>query len=413
MGVSATRNIALDYAKGEYLICVDPDDWIELNTLEVLYNVFKEHDVASIIFDANRFNEFRNDYDFRTMFHCHYGTLAVTPYNMHNCPHFYWGKAYKLSEIKKYGIKFDENLVLSEDLSFFYEYYTYNPNCLIIENILYHYRIRANSIVRNAEGKQLLLKDNQIKIMRYLNEFYSKNSFYEKYKIALFKQICLLLKENWMYLTERSSALQYTLDILNELDFYNTFQEYNYKLNPLVSVILPIRRDFSNITKILKSIQTQSYKNIELICLSNNENMVNILKEYTQKDRRIKVIECDDFNYEDKGLKTAKGDYIIFTNELTSFERNFIKTTVDTFQEMNASTLLMKSGIFSASDNVGSGYLSMNETLKSKIEEGKLLPIFKKILLEKYDNNTSTLTEKYSDLFLIDEFCAAKCEVYK
>lgn len=35
-GVSAARNTALAAAQGEYLVFVDPDDWIELNQLEVL-----------------------------------------------------------------------------------------------------------------------------------------------------------------------------------------------------------------------------------------------------------------------------------------------------------------------------------------------------------------------------------------
>ena len=37
-GVSEARNTAINIAKGEYLSMVDPDDWVENNMLEVMYN---------------------------------------------------------------------------------------------------------------------------------------------------------------------------------------------------------------------------------------------------------------------------------------------------------------------------------------------------------------------------------------
>lgn len=37
-GVAATRQCGIDIAQGEYMMHVDPDDWIENNTLELMYN---------------------------------------------------------------------------------------------------------------------------------------------------------------------------------------------------------------------------------------------------------------------------------------------------------------------------------------------------------------------------------------
>lgn len=36
------RNNAIDIAKGEYIVFVDPDDWMEINALEKIYNHFKK-----------------------------------------------------------------------------------------------------------------------------------------------------------------------------------------------------------------------------------------------------------------------------------------------------------------------------------------------------------------------------------
>ncbi len=42
MGLSKSRNVALDNAKGDYLYFVDADDYIELDAIEYLYNMIKK-----------------------------------------------------------------------------------------------------------------------------------------------------------------------------------------------------------------------------------------------------------------------------------------------------------------------------------------------------------------------------------
>ena len=45
MGLSLSRNVGIDNAKGEYLYFVDADDFIELDAIEYLYNLCKKYDV--------------------------------------------------------------------------------------------------------------------------------------------------------------------------------------------------------------------------------------------------------------------------------------------------------------------------------------------------------------------------------
>lgn len=56
-GQGVARNNAIDIAQGKYLLFVDPDDFIESNTLEVLYNKFHETDVDIIQFDYVIYND--------------------------------------------------------------------------------------------------------------------------------------------------------------------------------------------------------------------------------------------------------------------------------------------------------------------------------------------------------------------
>ena len=49
-GVSKARNTALDAATGEYVMFVDPDDWIEPDAAEVLVGMAKNHNADIVLY---------------------------------------------------------------------------------------------------------------------------------------------------------------------------------------------------------------------------------------------------------------------------------------------------------------------------------------------------------------------------
>lgn len=66
-------------------------------------------------------------------------------------------------------------------------------------------------------------------------------------------------------------------------------KEKNQK--PLVSIVIPVRNAANFLQETLESILAQTYTNWELIAVNDNsqDNSLVILKEYSQKDKRIKV----------------------------------------------------------------------------------------------------------------------------
>ena len=108
--------------------------------------------------------------------------------------------------------------------------------------------------------------------------------------------------------------------------------------NPKISIIIPVYNSEKYLSECLDSIINQTLKEIEIICVNDGstDNSLSILKEYTSKDNRIKIIdkENEGQGYARKcGLDIANGKYILFCDsddyyaELTAFEElyNYIE----------------------------------------------------------------------------------------
>ena len=57
-GQGTARNNALNLAKGKYIVFADPDDWLELNALQEIYNDFRTHNADVIEFDYYEYNDY-------------------------------------------------------------------------------------------------------------------------------------------------------------------------------------------------------------------------------------------------------------------------------------------------------------------------------------------------------------------
>ncbi len=56
-GQGYSRNIALDIAKGDYIMMFDPDDWYEPDALEVAYNQITKYDNDLVVFNYFHYSE--------------------------------------------------------------------------------------------------------------------------------------------------------------------------------------------------------------------------------------------------------------------------------------------------------------------------------------------------------------------
>lgn len=101
-------------------------------------------------------------------------------------------------------------------------------------------------------------------------------------------------------------------------------------MKDLVSIIIPAYNVENYIFRGIESCINQTYKNIEIVIIDDGsiDNTQNIIKEYVQKDSRIKYLFQENKGVSaarNKGLDIAGGNYIIFLDSDDWLETNTVE----------------------------------------------------------------------------------------
>ena len=86
-----------------------------------------------------------------------------------------------------------------------------------------------------------------------------------------------------------------------------------------ISVIVPVYNAEQYIRKCLDSIITQTYQNLEIICINDGsqDNTAEILNEYAKADSRIVVIHRQNkglVSARKEAIKIASGEYVCYVD---------------------------------------------------------------------------------------------------
>lgn len=88
---------------------------------------------------------------------------------------------------------------------------------------------------------------------------------------------------------------------------------------PKISIIVPVYNVEKYLKKCLNSLINQTLTDIEIICINDGstDNSLNILKEFAQKDSRVKILtqqNCGQSAARNYGISTATGEYLGFVD---------------------------------------------------------------------------------------------------
>ena len=166
-----------------------------------------------------------------------------------------------------------------------------------------------------------------------------------------------------------------------------------------VSIIIPIYNAQKYLEKCIKSAVNQTLKEIEVICINNGSSDIeqNILKEYSRKSPKIKII-----NFEinqgygkavNEGIKFAQGEYISILES-------------DDFIDSNMMEILYNKAKENDVDIIKSAYIAFNEYSEKlylndlNIDENKVFKINE--FPEFFSKHPSIWTCLYKRSFLIE-----------
>ncbi len=127
---------------------------------------------------------------------------------------------------------------------------------------------------------------------------------------------------------------------------------------PLVSIIVPTKNSASTLKACLKSINSQSYSNRELIVVDNNsiDETKSIANTYTQLVYDKGPERSAQRNY---GARKAKGEYLLFIDSDMVLSRDVVSECV---QAVNINKTLV--GLIIPEESVGEGFWAKCKTLE-------------------------------------------------
>lgn len=168
-GVSSARNLGLEHAKGEWIMFVDADDWIEKDCLLVLYETCRSDDLDLLQFSFRTVNdkeETMNVYSEETP------VMALKDYVERDvflvCV---GGSIIKKSIIDKNKLSFRNDLKLAEDQIFILSIMYHSVRIKRIRDVFYNYYQNDNSATANAKCHDI------ISSIIALNEFKYRDIF--------------------------------------------------------------------------------------------------------------------------------------------------------------------------------------------------------------------------------------------
>ncbi|MBQ7043226.1 MAG: glycosyltransferase [Clostridia bacterium] len=203
-GLSMARNAGIEWAlknsNSEWITFIDSDDWIHKDYLKVLYETTVKYDVDLSICNCIKTSDF--DVEIKNV------EAKVTLFAPEDfwCFRRYvgaWAKLYRKNHFK--SIRYPEGL-LYEDIFVTYRLLFMQPKVAYIENALYFYFLRDDSITQKKWTPKVLSQINGVKqqLKFFKNQNYHKafDTTVKVYLMVIMKQLDAIKKSEKIYIRE-------------------------------------------------------------------------------------------------------------------------------------------------------------------------------------------------------------------
>lgn len=213
-GIIGARITGLEAARGEYVVFIDGDDWVNEKLAENMYKVACKNNVdivcyeLSLVYDNGNFieekNKIYNDINSKK-----YLELILRQKIRHNLVN----KFIRRSFINKTSFREICRVSMAEDLVSNIILGINEPNVIMTNEVMYYYYQRSNSTMNKSSEKLLEIVD----VLEYIEDEFKKNNIYDKYK----KEI--------EYLWFRHCYMYKVVNAMTKVDKYHKQLYYKWK----------------------------------------------------------------------------------------------------------------------------------------------------------------------------------------
>ena len=209
-GVSAARNQGMKMAAADWIMFVDPDDWLERHAAEMLYNQTVECG-CDIIYSPFFWNYADKQVEVKAGQN-EKGEFCVTEYykafleTLLGCREdkifmaAVWGKIYKKKLIDDNGCTFPEGMKRRQDAIFNLYIIPHVKKIYIIDVPTYHYRQRAASVChRISPDQHSMFRRVNAEVYQYMQKYRLWPDFKEHYYYVVMQgifELCKLYGQN-------------------------------------------------------------------------------------------------------------------------------------------------------------------------------------------------------------------------
>ena len=155
LGVSHTRNVALENAQGKYIVFVDSDDLIHEDYLKILINSIEKNNsdisvcnfIERKISNTGKVDDINREFSPKEVMEMSEMKDYIMDFGNSGLLNPLWNKIYKNQIIKENNITFDEKVETGEDFIFNLQYFRKVKKISFIKDSLYYYIRRNNNSI--------------------------------------------------------------------------------------------------------------------------------------------------------------------------------------------------------------------------------------------------------------------------